>query len=503
MGTHTMLRHSTSYLSALVFALLFLLARSTLDAELIDVLDEDLGASEGDNHYPGGRNVIDADSQLETRASTRSGISNELNWGSFRRRRTGRERGFRRRRKSITPAPSDDDDIKETKAPISGFHAAWDKARSAKALYYCLHNADARVAGQYREDTQDAGKVSDDFLRNGVARYLKCGSDSITLHRSSASALANAEWRITYGNTRFYQVTSNNDLPPTGPGKWRYNYRSSVSRDYKYPVLMAGQCKGYVGCESTALTKISTASPTTAPTVLPSRLPSTALPTARQTFAPTVLPSRLPSTASPTTLRTTAPTSAPTFGPSKVPSELPTNMPSSMPTEVPSMLPTAIPTEVPTHPPSSSPSEMPTHMPTTTDAPTFVPSVRPTDSPTVLPTFTPTHTPSVLPTPSPSLTLTLTPTSLSTASTAKPTSAPTGSPVVLATQAPVCTTLSFRLHVTPRCSAEFARLSDGSSGSCSLQCKQVLKQYQTSCEYASSKPIQSIVQRIIQTCRTN
>jgi hypothetical protein len=74
---------------------------------------------------------------------------------------------------------------------------------------YCVTNADYRVAGQYWEDIEDNGELQGDFLRDCVPRYLKCDDEYITLHRINGEVLDNFEkaWRLTWGNTRFYDAT--------------------------------------------------------------------------------------------------------------------------------------------------------------------------------------------------------------------------------------------------------------------------------------------------------
>jgi hypothetical protein len=140
-----------------------------------------------------------------------------------------------------------------------GHYSGYNQARFAKANYYCLHQADGRVAGQYREDVQDNGdngghdlkgnkEMSEDYLRDGVPRYLHCNDEYIQLHRRAEMGLDPQQWRVTWGNTRFYHIYNKDDLPPTNK-KMTWNYLSSANRRFKKPYITAGQCPGCSGCD--------------------------------------------------------------------------------------------------------------------------------------------------------------------------------------------------------------------------------------------------------------
>jgi len=140
----------------------------------------------------------------------------------------------------------------------------YDLARRTKQpKFFCLSNADSRVAGQYVEDVQDNGELAGDFLRDGVSRYLLCTDQFTSLYRQAADPLYNVprEWRVSWSDVTFYRLPTADmtatypspygwDCPLGGNTTRLFNYESlsSCSRSYKTATLAYGQCPGWVGC---------------------------------------------------------------------------------------------------------------------------------------------------------------------------------------------------------------------------------------------------------------
>jgi len=106
-------------------------------------------------------------------------------------------------------------------------------------------------------------------------------------------------------------------------------------------------------------TKISSASPSEAPSNFPSVAPSI-FPT---TAAPSIIPTKITKFPSATpSFPSISPTSVPTAEPSIIPTEAPSNSPN--PTSIPSIFPTVLPTSLPTAEPSVIPTAEPSVIPT-------------------------------------------------------------------------------------------------------------------------------------------
>ena len=116
-----------------------------------------------------------------------------------------------------------------TKTPVAKkpteADAAWvreDVCDATGALYYCATDADARVVGQYREDT-GASKVST-FAggKLSVRKYERCnglGADGQTSIERIDSNVFGHEWRFHWGLTSFYRIMSQSVLPPVNGWK--------------------------------------------------------------------------------------------------------------------------------------------------------------------------------------------------------------------------------------------------------------------------------------------
>jgi hypothetical protein len=83
-----------------------------------------------------------------------------------------------------------------------------------------------------------------------------------------------------------------------------------------------------------------------------------------------------------------SPTLLPTTAPSRLPTQLPSQSPAMLPTSAPSTLPTQLPTSLPTTAPSTRPTQLPAQNPTllSTTAPSTLPTWLPSQSPSMLPT---------------------------------------------------------------------------------------------------------------------
>jgi len=132
---------------------------------------------------------------------------------------------------------------------------------------------------------------------------------------------------------------------------------------------------------------------------IPSTVTPTNVPSISTTTQPSILPSKIPTTSVPSSLPTKFPSSPPTSSiptvivtkvPSSKPSAVLTNNPTVVPTYIRSVNPSICSTNVPTsHKPTTCPTTSPSTLKPTTIAPSIVPSQKPSTCPSSAPTSSP------------------------------------------------------------------------------------------------------------------
>lgn len=198
-------------------------------------------------------------------------------------------------------------------------------------------------------------------------------------------------------------------------------------------------------------------SSTIVPSLPPSIAPTTIAPSFMPSASPTFAPSQQP-TAAPTKIPSTSPSAAPTADPSAIPTAAPSADPSFVPTQRPSRdRPTSHPSSQPiSHPPSSQPSGSPSVCPTS--KPSSLPQSRPTSSPSSYPSSRPSSRPvSSVPSSRPSVVPSCSPSARPTSDpSTQPSSEPSQSPTSVPSSKPTTQPSSFDEDREYTCGTNFS-----------------------------------------------